>query len=150
MANGNLCLGIPPEDLFYWKLLRIGIRSANDIRKDGLIFQVWWSAPVPATPPVFRVVLYHTEASGQRLLRRSVSIYFSTYNIQSMASDWNFSEHSSSHALGWTHIVFFYFILWSKIMYSGVAKVLINCLYMKQNYPNNRMCGRGRGGPTYL
>ena len=53
---------MPPEAPFYWKL-RIGI-LAKDIRKDG---------PAPPTPPVFRVVLYHTEASGQRLLRRSVS-----------------------------------------------------------------------------
>ena len=42
----------------------------DGIRKDVLIFQVWGSAPAPPTLPVFRVVLYHTEASGQRLLRR--------------------------------------------------------------------------------
>ena len=31
-------------------------------------------------------------------------------------------------------------------IYSGVAKVLIRCLCMKKNYPNNRRCGRGRLG----
>ena len=38
----------------------------------SLLVQVWGSALVTPTPPVFSVVLYHTEASGQRLLRRSV------------------------------------------------------------------------------
>ena len=65
-------LRVSPEAPFYWKLFKIGIRSAKDIRKDVLIFQVKGSAPAPPTPPVFRVVLYHTEASGQRLLRHSV------------------------------------------------------------------------------
>ena len=36
------------------------------------IFQVWGSAPAQSIPPVFRAVLLHTEASGQRLLRLSV------------------------------------------------------------------------------
>ena len=56
MKWGNLCLRIPPEAPFYWKLLRIGIQSAKDMRKDGLNFQV----------------LYHTQVSGQTLLGRSV------------------------------------------------------------------------------
>ena len=59
VKSGNLCLRIPPE-------------AAKDIRKDDIIFQVSGSAPAPPTPPVFRVVLYHSEAIGQRLLRRSV------------------------------------------------------------------------------
>ena len=59
VKSGNLCLRIPPEAPFG----KIGIRSANDIRKDG-----------PPTPPVFKVVLYHTEASGQRLLIHSVGL----------------------------------------------------------------------------
>ena len=45
---------------FYWKLFKIGMPSAKDIRKDVLIFQVWGSAPAPPTLPVFRLVLYHT------------------------------------------------------------------------------------------
>ena len=50
------------------KLLKIDIQSAKDIRKDVLIFQVWRSALAPPTSSVFRVVLLHTEAIGQRLL----------------------------------------------------------------------------------
>ena len=66
---------VPPEVLFYLKLLKIGMQSAKDIRKDDLIFQVWGSAAGPPTPPAFRVILYHTEASGQTLLGRSVCSY---------------------------------------------------------------------------
>ena len=51
--------------------MRIGIRSAKYIRK------VCGSVPAPPTPPVFRVVLYNTEASGQRLPRRSVASFYS-------------------------------------------------------------------------
>ena len=61
--------------IFYWKLLRFVIWSAEDIKKDGLIFQVWGSAIATPTPPVFRVVLYHTVASGQTHLRGSVCLY---------------------------------------------------------------------------
>ena len=45
---------VPPKVPFYWKLLKIGIRSAKDIRN------------------VLRVVLLHKEASGKRLFRGSV------------------------------------------------------------------------------
>ena len=38
--SGNFCLTVPPEASFYCKLLRIGIRSAKDMRKDVSIFQV--------------------------------------------------------------------------------------------------------------
>ena len=40
VKSGNFCLRVSPEALFYWKLLKIGIRNAKDIRKDVLIFQV--------------------------------------------------------------------------------------------------------------
>ena len=46
-------------------LLEIGIRNAKEIRKDVPIFQVLGSAPAPPTQPVFRVVLFHTEAVRQ-------------------------------------------------------------------------------------
>ena len=51
----------------------MGIRSANDIKKDVLIFQ-------PTTPHIIRVVLLHTEASGKRLFRGSV-VYVRHVNI---------------------------------------------------------------------
>ena len=53
----SFCLRGCPEAPFYWKLFKIGIRSAEDIRKDVPIFQVYGSAPALPTPPVFRVVL---------------------------------------------------------------------------------------------
>ena len=37
--SGNFCLRVPPEALFYWKSLEIGIQSAMDIRNDDPIFQ---------------------------------------------------------------------------------------------------------------
>ena len=54
--------------------MKIGIRSAKDIRKDDHIFQVRGSALATPRPPVFRVVLQHTEASGQTLIGRSVYV----------------------------------------------------------------------------
>ena len=54
------------------ELLKIGIQSNKDIRKDVPIFQIGGSAPVPPTPPVFRAVLLHTVASGKILFRGSV------------------------------------------------------------------------------
>ena len=65
---------VPPESPFYWKLLKIGIRSAKNIRENDLIFQVLGFIPAPPTLPVLRVVLLHTEASGERLFRGSVCI----------------------------------------------------------------------------
>ena len=53
------------------------MRSAKDIRKDeSNPFFKFEGPPLPRphTLPVFRVVLPHTEASGQRLFRRSVHI----------------------------------------------------------------------------
>ena len=44
----------------------------KDIRKDVPILQVWGSTPASPTPPVFRVILLHTEASGERFFRGSV------------------------------------------------------------------------------
>ena len=32
--------------------------------------------PAPPTPPIFRVVLLHAEASGKRLFRDSVVVFF--------------------------------------------------------------------------
>ena len=32
----------------------------------------------------------------------------------------------------------------------GLQKCWVTCLNMRQNYPNYRHCGRGRGGPTYV
>ena len=43
------------------------------VRKHVFILKVRRSAPAPPTPPVFRVLLYHPEASGRILLRCSVS-----------------------------------------------------------------------------
>ena len=40
VKRDNFCLRVSPEAPFYWKLFKIGIRSAKDIRKDVLIFQV--------------------------------------------------------------------------------------------------------------
>ena len=78
--SGNFCLRVPPEAPFYWKLFKIGMPSVKYMRKDVLIFQVWESAPAAPPLPVFTVVvLPHTEASGQRLFRRSVHI---SYKIQ--------------------------------------------------------------------
>ena len=56
--------------LAYMSVFKIGTRSANDIRKDGFIFQVWGATPTHTA--LFRVVLPHTEASGKSLFRRSV------------------------------------------------------------------------------
>ena len=42
---GKFCLRVPPEAPFYWKLLKIGIRSAKDISKDVSILQEWGSVP---------------------------------------------------------------------------------------------------------
>ena len=50
------------------------MRSAKDIRKDeSNPFFKFEGPPLPRphTLPVFRVVLPHTEASGQRLFRRA-------------------------------------------------------------------------------
>ena len=93
VKSGNLCLRIPPEAPFYWKFLRIGIQRAKDMRKDGLIFQVWGSALATPTPPVFRGVLYHTEPSGQTLLGRSVPlnlIYISC--LKNLNKSWKYSK----------------------------------------------------------
>ena len=38
--SDNFCLRVPPEAPFNWKLFKIGMASAKDIRKDVLIFQV--------------------------------------------------------------------------------------------------------------
>ena len=37
---GNFCLRVPPEAPFYWKLLKICIQNAKDMRKDVPILQV--------------------------------------------------------------------------------------------------------------
>ena len=66
--SGNFCLRVPPEALFYWKLLKIGLPIVKDIRKDVTIFQVWQFASAPPTPPVFLVVLLHTEAMAKDFL----------------------------------------------------------------------------------
>ena len=43
----NFCLKVSPVAPFYWKLLKIGIHSAKDIRKDAHVLQVRGSAPAP-------------------------------------------------------------------------------------------------------
>ena len=40
VKSGNFCLTVSPKAPFYWKLFKICMRSAKDIRKDVLIFQV--------------------------------------------------------------------------------------------------------------
>ena len=86
VKNGNFCLGVSPEGLFYWKLLKIGIQSDKDIKK---LFFKFEGLPLP-TLPVFRVVLLHTEASGERLFRGSVcqcsSKFRPNISIRSMAT----------------------------------------------------------------
>ena len=56
-----------PEAPFNWKLFKIGIRSAKDIREDVPTFLVWGSASDPPKLPVFRVVLLHTKPAVQDL-----------------------------------------------------------------------------------
>ena len=53
-------------------LLKIGIQSAKDMRKDVLILQVWGSALAPSTLPVSGVILLHTKARCKRLFECSV------------------------------------------------------------------------------
>ena len=66
-------LKISPEAPFNWKLLKFGIVSAKGIRKYLPVLQVGGSAPAPPTPPVFRVVLLHTEAAIQDFCPDTVS-----------------------------------------------------------------------------
>ena len=47
--NEKVCLRVSSEAPFYWKLLKIGTRSAKDIRNDVPIFQDWGSAPASPT-----------------------------------------------------------------------------------------------------
>ena len=58
-------LKVSPEAPFNWKLLIIGIVSAKGIRKNVPDLQVGGPAPASPTPPVFRVVLLHTEGAGK-------------------------------------------------------------------------------------
>ena len=58
-------LKVSPEAPFNWKLLIFGIVSAKRIRKILPVLQVCGSTPAPPTPPVFRVVLLHTEGAGK-------------------------------------------------------------------------------------
>ena len=46
---------------FNWEFLKLGSLSFRNIRKNFLILQLGGSSPVPPTPPVFRLVLLHTE-----------------------------------------------------------------------------------------
>ena len=50
--SGNLCLRVPPEVPFYWKLFKIGMTSAKDIIKMSSFFK-FEGPPLP----VFRAVL---------------------------------------------------------------------------------------------
>ena len=52
-------LRLYPEAPFYWKFLKIGMRSTKDIRKDVTISEFWGFAPAPPIPSLFRVVLLH-------------------------------------------------------------------------------------------
>ena len=46
---------------FYWKNLKIAMRSAKDIKKYVPVCQVCGFAPSLLTPPLSREVLFHTE-----------------------------------------------------------------------------------------
>ena len=61
----------PPEAQFYWKVLKLGIRSAKSIKKCPY-FSNQRVHPCRTTLTVFRIVLLHTEASGKRLFGGSV------------------------------------------------------------------------------
>ena len=61
----NQSLKVSPETPFSWKLLIIGIVSAKGIRKNLPVLQVGRPAPAPPTPPVFWVVLLHTDGAGK-------------------------------------------------------------------------------------
>ena len=65
----NFCLRVSQSSIL---LFKIGIWSAKDIRKDVLIFQIWGSALATPRLSVLRVVLEHTEPSGQTLIGGSV------------------------------------------------------------------------------
>ena len=76
--SGNFCWRVPPEAPFYRKLLKIGIRSAKDI-KICPHFSSLRVCPALPTPPVLRLVLLHTEASGKRLFRRRICLPFADF-----------------------------------------------------------------------
>ena len=50
----------------------MGIVSAKGIRKNVPVLQVGGHDPTPPTPPVFRVVLLHTEGAGKDTCPKSV------------------------------------------------------------------------------
>ena len=56
---------VSPEAAFNWKLLLTGIVSAKGIRKNYPGLQVGGATPAPSLPPIFRVVLLHTEGAGK-------------------------------------------------------------------------------------
>ena len=90
--KGQFCLRVCPKVPFYWKLFKIGIRSAKDIRKDEHIFQIWGSALATPRPPVSRVVLEHTEPSGQTLIGGSV-------HFQTVHGKFYVSSRNAKHGL---------------------------------------------------
>ena len=61
-----------PKLHFIGNWLIIGIVSAKGLRKNVLVLQVGGHAPAPPTPPVFRVVLLHTEGTGKKTCPDSV------------------------------------------------------------------------------
>ena len=66
-------------------------------KKDDPIFQVWESAPAPPTLPVFMVVLPHTEATDQRLFRRSVYLNRLTKIPLSIGTNPIWNKHWEQH-----------------------------------------------------
>ena len=79
VKSGNLCLRIPPEAPFYWKLLReLAYVVPRTWEKMASIFKFEGQH----LPLVFRAVLYHTQASGQTLLGRSVCYVHCTTILQ--------------------------------------------------------------------
>ena len=67
VKSGNFSLRICHEAPF----LQIGSVSVREIIKNVLFLQVFW--PAPPTPPLFRVVLLHTQLKVKRLF---VSLIF--------------------------------------------------------------------------
>ena len=73
VKSGNFYFRVSTEATFYWILLKIGINSAKDIRKNIPVFQAWEFVPAQPTPHLFRVVLLNTELKVWRLF--GVSVY---------------------------------------------------------------------------
>ena len=60
------------EASFDYKFLKIGSVCVRDIIKHVAFLQAFLHAPAPLTPPVFRLILLHSEAIEQRILQQSL------------------------------------------------------------------------------